>query len=433
MSDSVIIVGAGHAGTTLAFRLRELSFEGSVDLIGDEPEYPYHRPLLSKKYLLGEVNEAGLHLKNPDQYQEKAIRLRSACTVVDVDARNRCVHLGDGEVLPYHHLVLATGSRPRTLGHDPAWGASNVHVLRNLEHARALRASWRQGERLLIVGGGYVGLEAAAVARAMGMQVTVLERSERILNRVACQATADVVKELHVRKGVKIIENTSLTHLDTCVQEGPDSSVSTLIAVRAHLDSGEVLDFDHVLVGVGAVPEVSLAANAGLELNDGIVTDAQMRTSDPHILAIGDCASLEWHGKRIRLESVPNALEMANVAAHTIVDSPKPYQGTPWFWSDQYDLKLQTAGLNMGYTQTVSRRLSEQDQAPISSVWYFEGDRLIALDAFNDAKAFMLGKRWIGSGISPDPEDLRRPDLDLRSLALKPTAAAAAHDVSAHA
>lgn len=431
MSDSVIIVGAGHAGTTLAFRLRALGFDGSVELIGEEPEPPYQRPLLSKKYLLGEADDTDLHLKNPEQYREQNIHLRQPCTVVEINADRRTIRLSDGSSLSYRYLVLATGCRPRLPDDGQVPQVGTVHVLRTVRHAQALRASWRQGQHLLIVGGGYVGLETAAVARALGVRVTLIERSERILNRVTCAATADVVRDLHRRNGVRILEGTGLDNLKTQAHANPHASDNGAMAVRAMLSTGETLDIDQVLFGIGAVPEVSLAKTAGLTLDNGVVIDAQMRSSNPDILAIGDCANLEWQGERLRLESVPNAIEMANVAAHTIMDDPKPYRGVPWFWSDQYDIKLQLAGINTGYTSIVRRCTDGNDATSTSSVWYFRDTRLIALDAFNDAKAFMLGRRWIESGLSPSPQELSRADLNLQSLALHPTPLQPAHHVVA--
>ncbi|MFW8566248.1 NAD(P)/FAD-dependent oxidoreductase [Orrella sp. 11846] len=422
MSDSVIIVGAGHAGTTLAFRLRKLGFQGQIELIGQEPDLPYQRPLLSKKYLLGESADEDLHLKNLEQYHLKNIRLRLSCKVTEIDADRRLVRLSDDTELAYRYLVLATGSRARVPEADWFTSAKNVHVLRTVEHARTLRASWRKDQHLLIVGGGYVGLEAAAVARALDMQVTLIERSNRILSRVACEATSDVVRDLHLRNGVRIFENTGLDHLklQACVE--PDAKNRHMLAHRAHLSTGQILEIDQVLIGIGAIAEDSLARSVGLVLNNGIAVDAQMRSSNPDILAIGDCASMELLGQSRRLESVPNAIEMANVAAQTIVGNPKPYRGVPWFWSDQYDLKLQIAGINTGHSQIVCTGGSSDDAAnPSVCIWYFQSDRLIALDAFNDPRAFMLGRRWIESDLSPCPLALSDKNMNLQTLVLRPT------------
>ncbi|WP_159078781.1 NAD(P)/FAD-dependent oxidoreductase [Orrella marina] len=441
MSDSTIIIGAGHAGTALAFRLRDLGYEGDVVLVGEEPHHPYHRPLLSKAYLLSDVADEALHLKAPDLYASRRITLRSGVRVADIDARNQFVHLANGEILPYGRLVLATGSRPRMLTSSQVGATgelANVHVLRDLNHARRLRDAWMPGQHLLVVGGGYVGLEAAAVARDLGMQVTLIENSDRILSRVACAQTAEVLQSMHQSRGVRILTSTGLKCLETS-PKGADMQTQTqaMCATAAILDSGERLMVDQVLVGIGVTPSVDLARMVDLVIDNGVVTDERLRTSNPHILAIGDCANFAWQGRRVRLESVPNALEMADVAAHTLMERPKGYSALPWFWSDQYDLKLQMAGLNTGYTHVVVRPRvqKEADTADpvhpdhtdhttaltpgvISSVWYFRNQTLIAVDAFNDARAFMLGKRWIAAGLSPMPEDLADPAIPLSSLSL---------------
>ena len=390
----VVIVGAGQAGAALAAKLRSLGHEGEIVMLGDEPAPPYQRPPLSKGYLLGEMEEDRLWLRAPEFWAENGVDLRLGQSVTGLDPAARTVTVGD-QALAYDHLALTTGSSPRRL--PPAIGGAldGVYTVRSLADVDAMRPEFQAGRRAIIVGGGYIGLEAAAVAAKLGLDVTVLEMAPRILQRVAAPETSAHVRALHQAHGVKVMEGTALDRL-----EG-DPRVT-----GARLQDGRVLAADFVIVGVGITPNTQLAEAAGLTLDNGIACNAQGRTSDPAIWAAGDCASFPYQGVRLRLESVGNAIDMAEAVAANILGADRPYQAKPWFWSDQFDLKLQIAGLNTGYDRVVTRTEGG------TSVWYYRGETLLAVDAMNDARAYMVGKRLIEGGKSPAPDTVATaPDL----------------------
>lgn len=382
----VVIVGAGQAGASAAARLRARGFDGAITLIGEEPAPPYQRPPLSKGYLLGEMEEERLWLRTPGFWEEQGIALRLGVPVGAIDPAARTVTLGD-EVLSYTDLVLATGSTPRRL--PPAIGGdlAGVYTVRTLADVDAMRAEFQAGRRLVVVGGGYIGLEAAAVAAKLDLHVTVLEMAPRILQRVAAPETSDYFRALHQAHGVTILEETGL---DRLLGEGRVSGV--------RLKDGRDLPADFVIAGVGITPSTALAEAAGLAIENGIRTDEMGRTSDPHIWAAGDCASFPRNGGRTRLESVGNAIDMAEMVADNIMGAGQAYEAKPWFWSDQYDCKLQIAGLNTGYDNIVTRG----PEGEAVSFWYYRGNTLLAVDSMNDARGYMVGKRLIEQGRSPD-------------------------------
>ena len=391
----VVIAGAGQAGATLAAKLRALGHAGEIVMLGDEPALPYQRPPLSKAYLLGEMAQDRLWLRAPEFWDENRVELRLGQPVTGLDPAARTVTAG-GQAVSYDHLVLTTGSKPRALPAAIGGALEGVHTVRSLADVDAMRPAFQPGRRVIIVGGGYIGLEAAAVASKMGLQVTVLEMAHRILQRVAAPETSDRVRALHQAHGVTILESTGLERL---VGEGR--------VTGAILMDGRTLPADFVIVGVGVVPNTGLAEAAGLTLDNGIATDAMGRTSDTAIWAAGDCASFPWAGGRLRLESVGNAIDMAEAVAANILGANEPYEAKPWFWSDQYDLKLQIAGLNTGYDHVILRQVGGG-----TSVWYYRGDNLLAVDAMNDPRAYMVGKRLIEAGKSPTPDAVRTiPDL----------------------
>jgi len=392
----VVIVGAGQAGAAVAARLRALGHDGPVTMLGEEPSPPYQRPPLSKAYLLGEMEEDRLWLRAPGFWRDSAIDLRLSTCVTGLDRAARTVTAG-GETFAYDALVLATGAAPRRLPASIGGNLAGVYTVRTLADVDAMRAEFAPARRVVIIGGGYIGLEAAAVAAKLGLSATVVEMAPRILQRVAAPETADHIRALHQAHGVTILESTALDRL-----EG-ESRVTA-----ARLADGRVLPADFVIVGVGVTPGTALAEQAGLALDNGIATDAYGRTSDPAIWAAGDCASFPWEGTRIRLESVGNAIDQAEAVAANILGAATPYQAKPWFWSDQFDLKLQIAGLNTGYDRVIA---CPGDGGALS-VWYYRGDRLLAVDALNDPRAYMVGKRLIEAGKSPTPEALAAaPDL----------------------
>lgn len=399
MVERVVIVGAGQAGATLATTLRSEGFRGEITLVGAEPHPPYQRPPLSKKYLLGEFERDRLLLRPPTVYEENGIALRTATRAVALDRENRRLRLEGGEELPYDRLALCTGAQPRTLPREIGGDLAGVHYMRTIEDADALRAELMPGRRALIVGGGYIGLEAAAVCAQRGMAVTVVEMAPRILVRVACAETAAFIRDLHRRHGVDIREGVGVARL-----------LGGKRVTGAELTDGSGLAVDFVIVGIGIAPEVDLAAEAGLTIDDGIAVDAQCLTDDPAVYAAGDCASFPLGGRRVRLESVQNAVDQATHAARAMLGEPRPYAPVPWFWSDQYDTRLQIAGLGQGYDRIVSRPGARPGSA---SFWYFRGGSFLAVDAIGDPRAYMQGRRWLEAGLSPDPERLADPATEL--------------------
>ena len=395
----VVIVGAGQAGAALAAKLRALGHAGEIVMLGDEPAPPYQRPPLSKAYLLGEMEEDRLWLRAPEFWAENNVELRLGQAVTAIDPTAKTVTVG-GEALAYDHLALTTGSTPRRLPAALGGALDGVFTVRTLADVDAMRAEFQPGRKVIIVGGGYIGLEAAAVAAKLGLEVTVLEMAPRILQRVAAPETSDYVRGLHQAHGVTVLESTGLDRL-----VGDDR------VEGAALKDGRVLPADFVIVGVGITPNTHLADEAGLEIDNGIATDEMGRTSDPAIWSAGDCASFPWRGGRIRLESVGNAIDQAEAVAANILGAGVAYEAKPWFWSDQYDLKLQIAGLNIGYDRIVTRK----GEGDVASFWYYRGPDLLAVDAMNDSRAYMVGKRLIEMGKSPAPEVIETA-ADLKPL-----------------
>ncbi len=396
----IVVVGAGQAGAALVAKLRALGHEGPVTLIGEEPVPPYQRPPLSKQYLMGEMELPRLFLRPESFYAEHDIDLRTNTKVSAIDRAARTVRAG-GEEISYDALALTTGSVPRHLPAALGGNLDGVHLVRTLSDVDAMAPSFRQGARVLVIGGGYIGLEAAAVAAKLGLEVTLVEMAERILQRVACKETSDFFRDLHTAHGVDIREGVGLICLNG------DGAVS-----GATLSDGTELDADFVVVGIGIAPAIGLAKDAGLETENGIRTDAQGRTSEPSIWAAGDCASLPYKGRRIRLESVQNAIDQAECVAANILGANVDYVPVPWFWSDQYDIKLQIAGLNHGYDRVVTRGGHDGT----ISFWYYAGDTLLAVDAMNDARAYMVGKRLIEMGKSPASDVIADPATELKPL-----------------
>ncbi|MEY8839685.1 NAD(P)/FAD-dependent oxidoreductase [Cribrihabitans sp. XS_ASV171] len=397
----IVVIGAGQAGSSLVAKLRKEGFVGRITLIGEEPQLPYQRPPLSKAYLLGEMEVERLYLRPESFYAENDIVLELSETVVAIDRKDKVVIAG-GKQIAYDQLALTTGSVPRRLPGSIGGELDGVHVVRTLADIDAMAPAVTDGKRALIVGGGYIGLEAAAVCAKRGLEVTLVEMAERILQRVAAPETSDYFRELHRSHGVEIREGIGLDRLVEA--EGH--------VAGAVLSDGTELDVDLVVVGVGITPATALAEAAGLEVENGIKVDAHGRTSDPFIWAAGDCASFPHQGGRIRLESVPNAIDQAEIVAQNMLGAEKDYVATPWFWSDQYDVKLQIAGLNAGYDRVVTRK----GEGLTTSFWYYKGDQLVAVDAMNDPRAYMVGKRLIDSGKTADPAVVADPAADLKPL-----------------
>jgi len=379
----VVIVGAGHAGGTAAALLRQYGYEGSISLVGEEPIAPYQRPPLSKAWLKGEADAASLMLKPDSFYAEAGVDLILGVRVTRIARAKRTVSLADGRTLAYETLILATGARARALA-IPGADLEGVLTLRSAADAEVLKADLGPGRRLAVIGGGYIGLEVAASARALGAEAVVVEREPRILARVACEALSTFFTDYHRARGVAFE-----VAADVAAFEGEGRHVA---AVR--LGDGRLIACDVVLVGVGAPPNVELAAEAGLKCVGGIVVDEQARTADPAVFAIGDVTHrpLPLYGRMFRLESVANALEQARQAASAIVGRPAPPHEVTWNWSDQYDLKYQFAGLPFEVDDIVIRG----DPATAKfAVFHLKGDVIQAVEAVNAGAEFMGGRQLI--------------------------------------
>lgn len=397
----VLIIGAGHAGGTAAALLRQYGHEGSILLAGEEPAPPYQRPPLSKAWLKGEADLEALLLRPESFYAEQSIELRTGVTVTAIDAAAKTVTFADGAVENYDALILATGSTARKLA-IPGADRPGLLELRTLADAERLKAALGPGKRLAVVGGGYVGLEAAASARALGAEVVVIERMDRVLARVASETLSAFFTAHHRAHGVEILTSAEVTVFE-------DGGV--------RLADGRLIAADAVLVGVGALACDGLARAAGLVCDNGVVVDETARTSDPAIWAIGDMTSrpIPVHGgRRHRLESVPNALEQAKQAAAAIVGRPGPAPEVPWFWSDQYEVKLQIAGLADGADRQVVR--GDPDTGSFA-VFHLQGDRILCVEAVNAPAEFMAGRLMIGKGASVDAMKLADPAVSMKMVA----------------
>ncbi|WEX78148.1 FAD-dependent oxidoreductase [Sinorhizobium numidicum] len=403
MAGRLVVVGGGQAAFALIAKLRALQDKRPITVIAAEASLPYQRPPLSKKYLLREISLDRLLYRPGPWYAEHEIDIRLSTRVTRLDRGAKQVMLSDGSLLSYETLAFATGAAPRRLPASIGGDLRGVYVVRDFRDADLLAEEMQPGRRALVVGGGYIGLEAAAVARISGLEVTVIEMADRILQRVAAAATSAIVREIHRSRGVDIRERTGLHRLI-----GENGRVSA-----AELSDGSIIPADLVIVGIGVTANDALAHEAGLETANGIVVDAYGRTADPAIFAVGDCAVLPWQNMRIRLESVQNAVDQAEAVAAILAGGSEPYDPKPWFWSDQYDVKLQIAGFGLGHDETLVRPGQREGSV---SVWYFRQRKLIAVDAINDAKAYVTGKKLLEAGVTPDRAALADPHADLKSL-----------------
>ena len=389
MTERVVVVGAGQAGVQAAFSLRDEGFAGAIEIVGDEPGTPYQRPPLSKAFLLGKIDGEGLLLKSRRLYDEYGVVLGTGRRAVGLDRVQRRVRLADGQSLAYDHLILATGARLRMLD-APGAGLAGVMTLRTQADAERLRDRLPHVRRAVVVGAGFIGLEFAAVARAMGVEVTVVEIAPRPLARALSAEMAGFLRRRHELAGVRFVFEAGVQAI--C---GGDAGVE-----HVELAQGETLPADLVLVGVGASPNTELAEAAGLEVRNGIVVDGQLRTSDPAIYAIGDCAA---HPNRycrtplVRLESVQNATDQGRTVAAAILRRPVAYEALPWFWSDQGDLKLQIAGVGDGHDLTVVRGDPEQGRF---SVFCFAEGRLVAVESMNSGPDHVMARRLMAANAS---------------------------------
>ncbi|MGI9355418.1 MAG: NAD(P)/FAD-dependent oxidoreductase [Rhizobiaceae bacterium] len=400
-ATNCLIVGGGQTAVSAAAKLREFDSAAAITIVSAEKVLPYQRPPLSKAYLSGELPLERLYLRPADWYDEHRIDVKLATQAVSIDRAKKTVLLDSGDSLPFDKLLLATGSVPRRLPDEMVENLEGVFTLRESIDSDAIRPFLKEGNRLVVIGGGYVGLEAAAIARKLGLSVTVLEIAERILHRVASRETSDYFRDLHIRNGVDIRESSGFRYFERIGRK--------LTSVNS--SNGEALLADVALVGIGVVPNEEIARQAGLNVGNGITVDEFCRTSDPAIFAAGDCASFPFKGSMVRLESVPHAIHHAESAAENMLGGSAPYIATPWFWSDQYDVKLQIAGLNLGYNATAVR-LGKREGA--QSVWYYRDDELIAVDAMNDAPSFMIARRIIEAGKSVPKEVVADLSINLK-------------------
>jgi len=405
LNSRVVIVGAGHAGGSAAAFLRQYGHTGPIVLIGDEPLLPYQRPPLSKAWLKGEADAESLQLKPSNWYEEAGVSLRLGGVVVSLNRGAKTVTLASGEHLPYDYLILATGARARALP-IPGADLAGVLALRTAADAEALKGALGLGKRLAVVGGGYVGLEAAASTVALGGHATIIEREPRVLARVACETLSTFFQDYHGARGVTFVLNAGVAGFD-----GSDGHVT---GVR--MTDGSVVACDVALVGVGAIPNEELARDAGLDCTNGVVVDIEARTADPFVFAIGDLTHrpLPIYDRQFRLESVPNALEQAKQAAAAITGRAMPPHEIPWFWSDQYDLKLQIAGLPFD----ADRQVVRGDVAAAKfAVFHLKGDLVQAVEAVNAPPEFMAGKQLIAKRTPVSVEKLANTSISMKEVA----------------
>lgn len=402
-SGRVLIVGASHASAQLCASLRQEGWTGEILLVGAEASLPYHRPPLSKTYLSGTASLEELLIRQPGSYEKQQVTFRQA-RVESIDARCGDVTLADGETLAYDQLVLCLGARPRQLD-LPGSDLAGVHYLRDSADVEAIRNGLATTRHVVIIGAGYVGLETAASLRALGVTVTVLEMADRVLQRVTAPEVSGFYSRVHREEGVDLRVGVHIEAL-----EGTDY----VNGVR--IDGGEVIAADMVIVGIGVVPNAELAKEAGLAVDNGVVIDASGRTSDPNIFAAGDCANYfdARYDCRLRLESVPNAVEQAKTAAATICGKDRQITALPWFWSDQYDLKLQIAGMSMRHDEVLLR--GDPDRGRDFACFYLLEGRVIAADCVNRPQEFVFSKRAIAAGLAPDRELLADSGTALVSL-----------------
>ena len=393
LTAPIIILGAGQAGLQTAESLRSEGYVGAVTMIGDERCPPYQRPPLSKAYLLGEFTEAQLTIRTPEALAKKEIELRSGVAVTSIDRNAKKLHLGNGDELDYASLCLATGSRPRPL---PVAGAKldGVFALRTLADTQAIAAWLPFAKHVVVIGGGFIGLEFAAVAKKLGKAVVVLEAAERLMPRAVTPMMSEFFRDLHVAHGVEVELGAAVSSL-----VGNAGKVTAV-----HTADGREFPADLVLVGIGILPNAELAQHAGLECQHGIVVDACSRTADPHIVAAGDCTARRLaDGNLLRLESVQNAIEQGKSAAAALLGKDRPFTANPWFWSDQYDIKLQIVGLAAGCDRTVVRG---DLAARKFSAFHYRGQRLIAVDSINSPEDHMPARKLLDLGLSPKPDDV---------------------------
>jgi 3-phenylpropionate/trans-cinnamate dioxygenase ferredoxin reductase component len=401
MPQNIVIIGAGQASAQAVASLRAEGFTGAITMIGDELYAPYQRPPLSKAYLMGSMERPRLFLKPDAFYREAGCELILGATATAIDRHAKTVRLSDGRTLPYDLLLLATGTRVRKV-RCPGADLAEIHYLRSIADVDALQAAFQSGKKLAVVGGGYIGLEVAAVAAKHGLDVTVFEALDRVMARAVSKPVSDFFEAAHRAAGVKLLLNTAVQGFE---------GYRHLTGVKA---GGKSHPADLALVGIGVVPNIELAAEAGLKCEDGIVVDANCATDDPAIFAAGDCT---WHvgreGVSLRLESVQNAIDQAKHAALAMVGKPKPYREVPWFWSDQYDLKLQIAGLARPTDTIVVRG---EPPARKFAVFHLRDGAVAAVESVNAPAEYLVGRKLIAEGTRVPPERIADTSIAMKNI-----------------
>lgn len=401
--DKVVIIGAGQAGFQVAASLRQGGFAGSVTIIGDEDNIPYQRPPLSKAYLKNLADETSIQLRPENFYADNRIDLIKGDKVERIDRDAKIVVTASGKQLAYDKLAITTGTRPRPLD-LPGANLKGVHALRSFLHAADLRDDLQKHQNVVIIGGGFIGLEVAACAAGLGKTVTVLEYAPRLMGRAVSTVSSDFFKDYHESIGVRVVTDARIERI-----EGQDRAQGITLL------NGEQISCDLILVGVGALPNVELAQTAKLDCDNGILVDEFGVTSDPNIVSAGDCTNHPnpYANGRFRLESVQNAIDQAKVAAASILGTATAYSAAPWFWSDQGEIKLQTVGLPLGTDELVVRGSTEERKF---SVFHYRQGKLIAVESINSAGDHMVARKLITTGVSPSPARVSDSSVELKSL-----------------
>ena len=400
MSNDVVIIGAGHAGGMTAISLRQQGYHGLITLVGEEAYLPYQRPPLSKGFLAGEMDKERLYLKTPSYFEKHNIHVIKERRVLDIDRDNKNILLDDRKQIEYGKLVVATGSILNQI--KTSCRATNLYYLRTITDALKIQQALKDKNKITIIGAGYIGLEIASIAVKKNIDITIIEMEDRVMSRVLCPVVSDFFQKKHEAEGVKFKFNVSVVDIEDNHNQK-----------QIKCSDGAVMDTDAVVIGVGIKPNVELAINSGLVCQDGIVVDENGQTSDESIFAAGDCTNHpnSFYQTRLRLESVHNAVEQAKSVAASIIGEKKPYHQVPWFWSDQYNLKLQIAGISDNHDQYVIRGSMEEEKF---AVFYLQKKKIVAVDTINSLKEFLNGKKLIAMGAEIPPEVLQNKGTDLK-------------------
>ena len=405
LSDSnsdILIVGAGQATGQLLISLKQKKYKGKIKVFADEKYYPYQRPPLSKKYLSGELSYERLFIKQRKFFDELDVEFNLSCRVEKISTNKKQIQTKEGQH-NYERLVIATGTRPRRISID-LQESKNIYYLRNIEDAEKIKHSIKKNQSIVIIGGGYIGLEVAATAIKFGCEVTVIEQQDRVMKRVVSKEVSNFFEDYHLSQGVRFIFNDEINSIKR-VNNKHEISLST----------GKIIHADSILVGIGGIPNTEIAENTDIEINNGISIDSKCKTNINNIFSMGDCTNFwsELYGKKIRLESVQNAIDQAKVLADNIMNIDSIYDSVPWFWSDQYDLKLQIAGLSEGYDETILR--GDKKTKSFSCLYLKEG-KIIAIDAINRPKDFIQSKVLIQEKRRIDREKASNDDFELKQF-----------------